>query len=83
MNTKYLIPPKLRQEFLLAGFTVLELLIGVAWLLISFTTHHYTWLWVLAVAFPLFCRFDGNSNGLYYLILFIRFYGGTREFGRR
>lgn len=83
MKKKYLIPPKLQRDFLMAGFNVIEIMLGMAWLLLSVMTHHYYWLAVLAFGVVLFCRLDGEHNVAYYGMLLCRYYGGTKHFTRR
>lgn len=83
MKKKYLIPPKLQKEFLMGGLNVIEIMVGLAWLLVSVLTHHYSWLLFLGIGSVLFCRLDGEHNVAYYIALLCRYYGGTKHFTRR
>lgn len=65
------------------GFNVLEIMLGLGWLLLSVLTHHYSWLGILAIGCVLFCRFDKEHNAAYYVLLLCRYYGGKKQFTRR
>ena len=83
MKKKYLIPPKLQKDFVMGGFNVVEITLGLAWFLISVLTHYYYLLLFLAIGGVIFCRLDGEHNVAYNITLLCRYYGGTKHFTRR